>query len=128
MARVIAIGPPVNDTERRGIKTLQEGLRDHYAVLHNFEFKQGKWVYVVNLEKAAAYVQNPFSGQAGFNRSLGALAGLIENTIKGKAKPPSRPEQYGSWVITEKLGGTVRYSEYRARHAFSGGKAATARL
>lgn len=222
MARIIAIGPPVNDAERRAIKALQEGLPDHYVVLHNFEFKQGKRVYeidlaviaphgvylvdakgthgeiivhlskwypagrapyfspllklrdhakalkalvddlnpgkdvhkvyfdaavilteanavftdpegkdrpfVVRLEKAAAHFQDPASVPDGFNRSLGALTGLIESTIKGKAKPPSRPEQYGSWVITEKLGGTDRYSEYRARHAFSGGKAATARL
>ena len=37
MARVIAIGPPVNEAERRAIKALQEGLSDNYVVLHNFD-------------------------------------------------------------------------------------------
>jgi serine/threonine protein kinase len=223
MAKVVAIGPPVNDAERLAIATLRDGLPANYVVIHNFEFKQGKEVfeidvavlaphgvhlvdskgtrgqidvyankwypqgrapflsplpklrnhskalkslvvdgnptkrelgdvyfdvavilassdasfndpggrdkpYVVPIGKCVAHFQNPASVPARFTRSAGPLLGLIEAAIVGKAKPLSRPTQYGSWVIDERLGGTDLYTEYRAHHAFTSGKGATALL
>src|SRR5205085_2296155 len=54
-ARVIAIGPPVNDAERLAILTLRDGLPAHYILLHNFEFKQGKELFEIDLAVLAPH-------------------------------------------------------------------------
>lgn len=37
MAKVIPIGDPVNEAERRAIAHLRDTLPDNYSILHNFE-------------------------------------------------------------------------------------------
>ena len=37
MAKVVAIGHPVNDAERQAIAHLRDHLSDSYTILHNFE-------------------------------------------------------------------------------------------
>src|SRR5262249_26058277 len=49
--------------------------------------------------------------------------------VIGRAKPRSAPPCYGNWQVEEKLGGTDRYTEYRARHTLLGARrGGTARL
>jgi len=45
MAKVIAIGQPVNDAERQAIAYLRDHLPDRYIILHNFEITRDgdKW-------------------------------------------------------------------------------------
>lgn len=40
MAKVIAIGQPSNDAERKAIAYLRDHLPDNFTILHNFELKQ----------------------------------------------------------------------------------------
>ncbi|WP_254434404.1 NERD domain-containing protein kinase family protein [Dolichospermum sp. UHCC 0352] len=48
-AKVIAIGQPVNDSERQAIKFLRDNLPDTYTIIHNFEIPQGKEKYEIDL-------------------------------------------------------------------------------
>lgn len=52
----------------------------------------------------------------------------IDKAIQGRAKPKSAPPVFGSWQVIEKLGGTDRYTEYRAKHNLLGAKAGLVRL
>lgn len=49
MAKIIAIGPPVNDSERSAIARLKEKLPDSYTIIHNFEIRQGVEVFEIDL-------------------------------------------------------------------------------
>ena len=40
MAKVIPIGSPVNEAERRTIAHLRDNLPDSYILLHNFEVER----------------------------------------------------------------------------------------
>lgn len=53
---------------------------------------------------------------------------IIANVISGKAKPKSAAVVYREWQIEEKLGGTDRYTEYRAKHNLTGKSGGMARL
>lgn len=52
----------------------------------------------------------------------------IAKAIQGKAKPKSAPPVFGSWQVEEKLGGTDRYTEYRAKHNLTGKSGGVVRL
>ena len=41
MGKVIAIGQPVNESEREAIAYLRDHLPNTFTVIHNFELKQG---------------------------------------------------------------------------------------
>lgn len=43
--------------------------------------------------------------------------------IQGVAKARSGPLRFGNWQVTEKLGGTDSYVEYRAFNTYAGQKA-----
>jgi serine/threonine protein kinase len=224
MARVIAIGQPVNESEREAIAYLRDHLPNGVSLIHNFELKQGhelyeidiallaphavfvidvkgthglidvygaKWypegrapyhsplailrkhakalktficdqhpadtslrgVYVdaavlmtapdahvqdaggqdgpsvAYLKKCVAFFQNRSRVPAGFSADIHAQLRLVERAILGRAKPKSAPPCYGNWQVEEKLGGTDRYTEYRARHTLLGARrGGTARL
>lgn len=49
MAKVIPVGQPVNDSERRAIAFLRDHLSDDYKIIHNFEFSQGKEVFEIDI-------------------------------------------------------------------------------
>ena len=217
MAKVIAIGQPVNDSEREAIAYLRDHLPDSFTVIHNFEIKQGrdlfeidiallgphcvqvidvkgthglvdvygsKWypegrapyhsplailrghakalkslicdqhptdraLSSVHIDAAVlmtapdAHVQDP-GGQdapavaylkkcAAFfkstkripaNRSTDIRTHLrkVQRAILGRAQPRNAPPCYGNWQVEEKLGGTDRYTEYRARHTLLGAR------
>lgn len=224
MARVIAIGQPVSDSEREAIGFLRAHLPNSYVVIHNFELRQGhelyeidiallaphavfvidvkgtrgvvdvygaKWypegrapyhsplailrkhakalktficdqhpadtalrgVYVdaavlmtapdahvqdpggqdgpsvAYLQKCVAFFQHKSRVPATFSSDIRAKLGVVEKAIVGRAKPKSAPLCYGNWQVEEKLGGTDRYTEYRARHTLLGARrGGTARL
>ena len=49
MAKVIPIGDPVNDAERRAIAHLRDNLPDTYVILHNFEIKRGDETFEIDI-------------------------------------------------------------------------------
>src|SRR5215211_6804886 len=49
MAKVIPIGQPVNDSERRAIAHLRDNLPHTYTILHNFEITQGAEIFEIDL-------------------------------------------------------------------------------
>jgi serine/threonine protein kinase len=49
MAKVIPIGKPTNDSERRAIAHLRDHLPANYAVLHNLEIAQGAEIFEIDL-------------------------------------------------------------------------------
>jgi serine/threonine protein kinase len=49
MAKIIAIGQPTNNGERRALAYLRDHLPDTYTVLHNFELKQGDIWFEIDL-------------------------------------------------------------------------------
>ena len=55
MAKVVAIGQPVNESEKLAIKYLRDNLPDTYTLYHNFEIAQGKEIYEVDLAIAAPH-------------------------------------------------------------------------
>jgi serine/threonine protein kinase len=215
MAKVIAIGQPVNDSERQAIAHLRDHLPDSYTILHNFEIRRGNEVFEIDLAIVAPHAiylvdvkgthgnidvygskwypegRQPFSSPVPKLRGHAkALSGLIADSnhadpdlrkvycdaaviltaptahlsdstgrdapntttlakcvrffqdssripdrflnnirkytgnaikaIQGSAQPIQGPAQYGSWVVSEKLGGTDRFSEFRAYNTHVG--------
>lgn len=49
MAKVIQIGKPTNDSERRTIAHLRDNLPANYTVLHNLEIAQGAEIFEIDL-------------------------------------------------------------------------------
>lgn len=224
MAKVIAIGQPVNDSEREAISYLRDHLPNTFTIIHNFELKQGHELYEIDIAligphcahvvdvkgtrghvdvhggkwypegrapyhsplailrrhakalKALicdqhptnhalrqlyvdaavlmtapdAFVQDP-GGQdgpavaylrkcAGFFQATSRIPPgrstdirghfrPVQQAIVGRAKPRHGPQCFGTWQVEERLGGTDRYTEYRARHTLLGARrGGTARL
>ena len=217
MAKVIAIGQAVNDSEREAIAYLRDHLPGGFTVIHNFELRQGRNVFEIDIvllgphcvhvidvkgtrglvdvygskwypEGRAPYhsplailrshakalkslicdqrptnralrsvhvdaavlmtapdanVQDPGGQDApsvayldkctvffkstrripvGRSTNIRAHLGQVRRAIVGRAKPRSAPPCYGNWQVEEKLGGTDRYTEYRARHTLLGAR------
>ncbi|MEP3480584.1 MAG: protein kinase [Fuerstiella sp.] len=215
MAKVIAIGQPVNDSERKAIAHLRDHLPDSYAILHNFEIRRGDELFEVDLAIIAPHAiylvdvkgtrgnidvyggkwyperRQPFSsplpkvrGHAKvlsgliadsnhadrdlrkvycdaavvltapdahlsdttgrdaphtttlaksvrffqdssripdrFLKNIKKYTGAARKAIQGSAKAISGPAQYGNWLVSEKLGGTDKFNEFRAYNAFAG--------
>ena len=223
MAKVIAIGQPVNDSEREAIAYLRDHLPDSFTVIHNFELGQShnlfevditllgphcvhvidvkgtrglvdvygsKWYpegrapyhsplailrshakalkslicdqhptdralgrmhveaavlmtapdahvqdpggqdapAVAYLKKCTAFFKSTNRIPAGRSTDIRAHYRKIQRAIVGPAQPRNAPPCYGNWQVEEKLGGTDRYTEYRARHTLLGGRGGGARL
>jgi serine/threonine protein kinase len=75
---------------------------------------------VTTLKKAAAFFQNGTRIPAGKSKNIGAHYNIIMKALQGAAKPRSGPLRFGSWVVSERLGGTDSYTEYRAHNAYAG--------
>lgn len=217
MAKVIAIGQPVNESEREAIAYLRDHLPGSFTVIHNFELHQGREVFEIDIallgphcvhvidvkgtrglidvygskwypEGRAPYhsplailrahakalkslicdqhptdgplrnihvdaavlmtapdadVQDPKGQDAPAvayikkcttffkskkripaSRSTDIRAHLrkVQQAIVGRAQPRNAPPCYGNWQVEEKLGGTDRYTEYRAKHTLLGAR------
>jgi serine/threonine protein kinase len=84
---------------------------------------------VAYLRKCIPFFQDRSTVPAGFSTDIRAQLGQVEKAIVGRAKPKSAPLCYGNWQVEEKLGGTDRYTEYRAKHTLLGARrGGTARL
>ncbi|HSP14490.1 MAG TPA: protein kinase [Thermoanaerobaculia bacterium] len=84
---------------------------------------------VAYLTKCASFFQDKRRVPSGFSTDIRPHLGQVEKAIVGRAKPKSAPLCYGNWQVEEKLGGTDRYTEYRARHTLLGARrGGTARL
>lgn len=84
---------------------------------------------VTYLKKCVAFFQDKSRVRPGFSTDIRGQLGLVEKAIVGRAKPKSAPPCYGNWQVEEKLGGTDRYTEYRAKHTLLGARrGGTARL
>ena len=55
MAKVIPIGEPVNEAERKAIAHLRDNLPASYLVLHNFEIERGGELFEVDLAVIAPH-------------------------------------------------------------------------
>ncbi|MBA4496309.1 protein kinase [Paenactinomyces guangxiensis] len=49
MAKVISIGQPANDSERKAIAYLRDHLPKDWSIYHNFELRQGQEVFEIDL-------------------------------------------------------------------------------
>ena len=224
MAQVIAIGQPVNNSEREAIAYLRDHLPNTFTIIHNFELKQGHEVYEIDiallgprcvhvvdvkgtrghvdvyggkwypegrapyhsplailrrhakalktlicdqyptnhalnrlyvdaavlmtapdavvqdpggqdgpavayLRKCTAFFQATTRIPPGRSTDIRAHFRAVQQAILGRAKPRNAPPCYGTWQVEERLGGTDRYTEHRAKHTLLGSKrGGTARL
>lgn len=223
MAKVIPIGQPANESERQAISFLRDRLPEGWLIFHNFEMRQGKVVFEIDiaiLAPHAVYLVDVKGtrgnidvygskwypqGRQPFHSPLAKLrhhakvmasiirdsnAGLIElrkayvhaavlltaddaalfdqtgldspdvtdlkhclkyfndlsripdhrldnitrfhsqiaKSITGNANPKSAALVFRDWQVEEKLGGTDRYTEYRAKHNMLGKSGGMARL
>lgn len=55
MARIVPIGQPVNDSERKAIAYLRDHLPSTFTVLHNFEITQGAEIFEIDLAVLAPH-------------------------------------------------------------------------
>ena len=60
--------------------------------------------------------------------NISRFHGHIAKTITGRAKPRTAALVFRDWQVEEKLGGTDRYTEYRAKHSLLGKSGGYARL
>jgi len=215
MAKVIAVGKPVNDAEKAAIAHLRDHLPQNYTLLHNFEIHRdreyfevdlalvaphavylidvkgtrgevsvygSKWypegrtpftspllklraharalkgmiiesgrnrrelggIYVdaailltapnavledpegrdigsvTTLKKCASFFQDRKRKPPHFDDNIGRYTSQILSAIQGRARPSSMPKRFGHWVVTERLGSTQFFNEYRAVNAALG--------
>lgn len=223
MAKVIPIGQPANDSERKAIGFLRDRLPEGWLIFHNFEMRQGEEVFEIDIAILAPHAlylvdvkgtkgnidvygskwypegRQPFHSPLAKLRShaktmatiisesspglielrkahvhatvlltaddaaLSDPAGLdgpdvtdikrclkyfrdvsripnnrlknikrfhsqIVKAISGKAKAKNTALVFRDWQVEEKLGGTDRYTEYRAKHNLLGKSGGMARL
>ena len=55
MAKVIAIGEPVNDPERKVIAHLRDNLPESFVLMHNFELRVAKQTFEIDLAVLAPH-------------------------------------------------------------------------
>jgi serine/threonine protein kinase len=78
---------------------------------------------VTTLKKAAAFFQSITRLPAGKSKNIVAHHALVLKAIQGVAKARSGPLRFGSWEVTERLGATDSYTEYRAFNTYAGQRA-----
>lgn len=83
---------------------------------------------VTYLNKSITYFQSKTHIPGRRSDDIRPFVGLIEKTVRGKARPKTAPLSYREWQVEEKLGGDDRYTEYRAKHTFMGERGGRARL
>jgi Protein kinase domain/Nuclease-related domain len=83
---------------------------------------------VTTLKRCVAFLSNRNSVPTRFSRNITPLLGIVRSLIQGKARKRTEPLQFGNWSVTERLGSTDQYTEYRARNAFAGARAGSVLL
>lgn len=223
MAKVIAIGQPANDSERKAIGFLRDRLPEEWRIFHNFEMRQGEQVFEIDIAILAPHAvylvdvkgtrgnidvygskwypegrqpfHSPLAKLRSHARTMATIIqesnpGIIElrkahvhatvlltaddavltdstgrdgpdvtdlkhclkyfrdtgripehrlsnivrfhsqitKVITGKAKAQKAALVFRDWQVEERLGGTDRYTEYRAKHNLLGKSGGMARL
>ena len=77
---------------------------------------------VTTLKQCVAFLSNRDRVPTRFSRNITPSLGIVRSLIQGKAKKRTEPLQFGNWIVTERLGSTDHYTEYRARNAFAGAR------
>jgi serine/threonine protein kinase len=75
---------------------------------------------VTTLKQCVTFLSSRNRVPTRFSRNITPLLGIVRSLIQGKAKKRTEPLQFGNWIVTERLGSTDHYTEYRARNAFAG--------
>jgi len=83
---------------------------------------------IIHLDQAVSFFTDPSRVPDRFHRSVHKYYTNIQKVIKGSAQPPSGPLVFGEWQVTEELGSTDAYTDYRAFNRTAGKKSVTARL
>ncbi|MCZ2442862.1 MAG: protein kinase, partial [Flavobacteriales bacterium] len=83
---------------------------------------------IIQLNQVVHFFTDPSQVPDRFDRSVHKYFTNIQKVIKGNAKPPSGPLVFGEWEVTEELGSTEAYTDYRAFNKTAGKKSVTARL
>ena len=223
MAKVLPIGQPVNDAERKAIGFLRDRLPDGWLVIHNFEMRKhnevfeidvaiiaphavylvdikgtggnidvigSKWypegrqpfvsplaklrshakvlhniitdsnpgqhelrkVYVhaavlltaddatltdrdgrdspdvTDIKHCLKYFQDKSKTPSHFLDDIQPYVSHVAKVITGRGKPKNTATVFREWQVEERLGGTDRYTEYRAKHSLLGKNGGQARL
>ena len=77
---------------------------------------------VAYLDKCTAFFKSTKRIPADRSTDIRSRLRQIQRAIVGRATPRNAPPCYGNWQVEERLGGTDRYTEYRARHTFLGAR------
>ena len=77
---------------------------------------------VVSLKDAGRFFKDATRIPSRFARNISAYQALVLHALK-LFKPAAAKLRFGHWEVTEKLGATDRYTEYRATNASAGGSA-----
>ena len=83
---------------------------------------------VTTLKKCAAFFQNAGRIPARFEKNISRLHGMLRSALVGVAHKRSGPTVLGDWEITERLGASDTFVEYRAINTFAGKRGGTALL
>ena len=83
---------------------------------------------VTTLKKSAAFFQNAGRIPPRFEKNISRLHGMVRSALVGVANKRSGPTVLGDWEVTERLGASDTFIEYRAINTFAGKRGGTALL
>ena len=83
---------------------------------------------VTTLKKSVAFFQNASRVSGRFSKNIASMHKMVVKALQGVARPKSGPLRFGNWEVTERLGATNQYIEYRAVNGFAGPRAGTVLL
>jgi len=83
---------------------------------------------VTTLKKSASFFQDRKRIPDHFDANIRPYTRRILSAIQGRARPKTEPRRFGHWTVSERLGATSFFTEYRARHAVLGPDGGTALL
>ena len=83
---------------------------------------------VTDLKRCLKYFRDPSRIPDNRLDNITRFHSQIAKAIRGKAKPKNAALVFRDWQVQEKLGGTDRYTEYRAKHNLLGKRGGMARL
>ena len=83
---------------------------------------------VTTLKKSAAFFQNAGRIPARFEKNISRLHSMVRSALIGVARKRSGPTVLGDWEVTERLGASDTFVEYRAINTFAGKRGGTALL
>ncbi|MHC4598622.1 MAG: methylation-associated defense system protein kinase MAD6 [Planctomycetota bacterium] len=72
---------------------------------------------VTTLKKCASFFQDRKRIPGHFDANIRGYTKRVISAIQGKALPRNEPKRFGHWIVTERLGSTHFYTEYRAVNA-----------